>query len=441
MRPIVAVVGRPNVGKSTLFNAIARKNIAIVHDLPGVTRDRNYTDVAWDTYLFTLVDTGGFDPGLEDDLAPLVKEQVHIAVEESDLIIFLMDGRQGLQHGDYEIARILSKTDKSVLYVVNKVESDAIRENVTDYYRLGVDKILTVSAKNRQGITDLMDEICMLIPESTPEVFSENETVVAIIGRPNVGKSSLINRIIGQRRLAVSQKAGTTRDPVDSLMRYHSHTIRFIDTAGIRKKSRIDFSLEKYCVFKALKSIIRSEICILVIDAAQGVTVQDAKLAAEIYDRNRACILAINKWDLIEKNTKTYDAFIQQVQSELAFIDFAPIVTISALTGQRVRKIMDIICNIGNSYIKRVDTPALNKALKAIYERHPPPRGRGTIPRIYYAAQVDTAPPTFKLFTNKPSSFPPHYRKYLERAIREKFDFHGAPICLRIIQRKSTTKG
>ncbi|MEI6127933.1 MAG: ribosome biogenesis GTPase Der [Pseudomonadota bacterium] len=439
-KPIVAIIGRPNVGKSTLFNALAKKNIAIVHDLPGVTRDRNYIDVTLDAVSFTLVDTGGFDPGVEDAMGRLVQEHARVAVEEADLIIFLMDGKDGLMYGDEEIARILQRSQKPVLYTINKVESRVDEINIADFYKLGIEPLFSISAKNRLGISDLMDAVCKSIPESQEDTSSQDETVVSIIGRPNVGKSSFINKLLGYERLMVSSMAGTTRDPVDSLFRFNNKTIRFIDTAGIRKKSTISYSLEKYCVFQALKSINRSSICMLMLDASQGVTTQDAKLAAQIYDRNRACILVINKWDLIEKDNKTHDAFTKQVQSELAFIDFAPVVTVSALTGLRVRKILEIIIEIARVYEKRVSTPELNRGLKEIYDTNPPPRGKSSKTNIYYAAQVDTGPPMFKLFTNNIDAFPDNYRRYLERSIREKFALQGVPICLHIRQRDKKTK-
>lgn len=441
MRPIVAIIGRPNVGKSTLLNRIARKNIAIIHDVPGVTRDRNYVDVTWDERSFTLVDTGGFDPVTKDHFTNLVKEQTQLAVEEADLIIFLLDGKEGLLYGDLEIARILQKTEKPVLYVVNKVENRKTEENLSDFYRLGADNIMTVSAKHKQGISDLLNEIYRFIPQYPADGFTKDETVVSIIGRPNVGKSLLVNKILGYKRLMVSDQAGTTRDPVDSIIRYNKKTIRFIDTAGIRRKGRRGYSLEKYCIFQALKSINRSSVCILMVDASQEVTTQDVKLAAEIYEKNRACILVLNKWDLIEKNDKIYDTLIKKIRSNLAFIDFAPAIVVSALTGQRVRKILDIIDEVGITYKKRVPTATFNRQLKAIYNRNPPPRGRGKITKIYYATQVSTAPPTFKIFTNQPQAFPTHYRKYLERSIREKCGFKGAPVCLQISERSHQVIG
>ena len=438
MRPVVAVVGRPNVGKSTLFNAIVKKNIAIVHDIPGVTRDRNYTDVMYDGGVFTLIDTGGFDPGTGDDLGRLVQENAHIAVEEADLIIFLMDGREGLLYGDMEIARILQRTRKPVLYVVNKVEGRKAEDNIADFYRLGIDELLTVSAKHRTGIAELIDTIYSKIPRYQEDEKLQDEIVVSIIGRPNVGKSSLINKIVGQERLLVSDRAGTTRDPVDSIIRYHKQSIRFIDTAGIRRKNSRGYALEKYCTLLALRSISRSMVCVLVIDASQGVTAQDAKLAAQIYDRYRACIVVLNKWDLLEKNTKTHDEYIAKVRSELAFIDFAPIVVVSALTGFRARKILDVIVDVWEPYMRRVATGEVNRELQAICSRNPPPGGASQPAKILYATQVAAGPPTFKLFTNNTRGFPKHYQRFLERRIRERFGFENAPICLQFTGRKKS---
>jgi GTP-binding protein len=439
-KPVVAIVGRPNVGKSTLFNTLAKRNIAIVHDLPGVTRDRNYIDIVWDDYTFTLVDTGGFDPDVEDELAQLVQEHARIAVEEADIIIFLMDGKQGLLYIDIEISRILQKSQKPVIYAVNKVEKTVEEANSVDFYRLGVEHVVPISAKNRLGINDLMTAVSAYASPGQSEAGSAEETVVSIIGRPNVGKSSLVNKLVGYKKLMVSTIAGTTRDPIDTVIQYNHKTMRFIDTAGIRKKSRISYSLEKYTAFQALRSINRSSICFLMIDASQGVTTQDAKLAAEIYDRKRVCIILINKWDLIEKETKTHEAFVENVRAELSFIDFAPILTISAVTGLRVRKLFELIENLGAGYARRVSTSEVNRGIEQIYNQNPPPRGPSSRTRIYYASQVDTAPPTFKIFTNRPDAFQPSYMRYFERAVRERFGFEGIPIRLEIAARTKKEK-
>lgn len=430
VKPVVAIIGRPNVGKSTLFNALAKKNIAIIHDLPGVTRDRNYTDIIWDEFSFTLVDTGGFDPGLKDEMATLVFEHAQVAVEEADLILFLLDVKEGLQFADFDIARLLIKSNKPVLYVVNKVENNFDQENAFEFYSLGTDEIITISAKNRIGISKLLEHILKNIPQICHSHYHKDEIIVSIVGRPNVGKSSFVNKMLGYKRLMVSDKAGTTRDPVDSLIRYNNRIIRFIDTAGIRKKNTITFSLEKYCVFQALKSINRSSICILMLDATQGITTQDAKIASQIYDRKRACIIVINKWDLLTKNIKSHDTFIREVSGILSFINYSPMVTVSALTGLRVRKILDIILDLDIVFNKRVTTSFLNKGISKIIEHNPPPRSNRSKVKIYFATQVDTAPPFIKLFTNYPSALPDHYKRYLEKSLRELLDFKGIPICL-----------
>ncbi|MCX8043761.1 MAG: ribosome biogenesis GTPase Der [Desulfobacterota bacterium] len=427
--PIVAIVGRPNVGKSSLFNALAKKNIAIIHDLPGVTRDRNYRDIEYNGCAFTLVDTGGFDPAARDDVGKLVREHTRIAIDEADVIIFLMDAKEGLQVTDHDIADVLRASQKPVIYAVNKVDGPRDREVLPDFYRLGVETIVPVAARNRIGITELLDSILRNLPHArstAPE--SDEEIVVSIIGRPNVGKSSCINAILGYERLLVTDTAGTTRDPVDSVLRYHGKTIRFIDTAGIRKKSSISYQLEKYCVFRAFMSINQSTICIIVLDATQGVTTQDAKIASLVCEKKRACILAVNKWDLIEKNDKTHSAFLKNIAAELPFLDYAPILTVSARTGLRVRKILDSIVRLDEVFKKRVPTAALNKGLRDIVEHCPPPRGRRTQTKIYFASQVETAPPTFTLWTNNPSAFTKSYIRHLEREIRQQFGFAGVPL-------------
>jgi len=439
-KPIVAIVGRPNVGKSTLFNAIAKRNIAIVHDLPGVTRDRNYIDILWEDYAFTLIDTGGFEPDVEDELAQLVHEHARLAIEEADIIIFLMDGKQGLLHNDIEITRILQKSQKPVIYAINKVEKTVDEQNCVDFYRLGVEHVVPISAKNRLGINDLMSAVCAYASPVQETAGGDEETVVSIIGRPNVGKSSIVNKLVGYKKHMVSTIAGTTRDPIDTVIKYNQKTIRFIDTAGIRKKSRVSYSLEKYTVFQALRSINRSSICILVLDASQGVTTQDAKLAAEIYDRKRACIILINKWDLIEKQTKTHESFVDNVRAELSFIDFAPILTVSAVTGLRVRKLLELIEYLGSSFVRRVATSEVNRGVEQIYNQNPPPRGPTSRTRIYYSSQVATAPPTFKIFTNNTDAFQPAYVRYFERAVRDRFGFEGMPIRLEIAARTKKEK-
>jgi len=439
MIPIVAIIGRPNVGKSTLFNTIARRNIAIVHDLSGVTRDRNYTDVTINKHSFTLIDTGGFDPAGEDDFSSLVREQAVFAIEEADLIIFLMDGTEGLMHSDLDIARQLQQSGKPVLYVVNKVENRAVENGVMDFYRLGSDAIHAISAKNKTGIRDLCDAVLERIPAVQQSAQADDEITCSIIGRPNVGKSSLINRLIGQERFMVSDRAGTTRDPVDTLMRYHDQTIRFIDTAGIRRKSSLGYKLERYCELMSLKSIGRSSVCILIVDATDGVTAYDARLAAQIYDRTRACIVAVNKWDQIKKQNKSYEHFIKDVRSRLPFMDFAPVIALSALTGQRVRKILDLIIQITKGYNRRVATAEVNRVIESVYAHHPPPVSGNRRTKIYYVTQVATAPPVFKLFTNNTRVFTQSYVRYLERSLRTALGMDCIPLCLQVTGREEKT--
>jgi GTPase len=427
-KSIVAIVGRPNVGKSTLFNAIARRRKAIIDDMPGVTRDRNYADVERDGKAFILVDTGGFDIGSDTAMAKLIKEQAQLAIEEADAIIFLLDGREGLHPTDVDITRMLQKTRKPVFYTVNKVESEALERNAAEFYQLGVEPLYTISAKNKIGVADLLGEIMSCLAPVKIAEEQERETVVSVIGRPNVGKSSFINRILGYERLLVSDQAGTTRDAIDTVFRYKNRSMRIIDTAGIRRKSRISMRVEKYCIMEALHTIRRSSICLLLIDAAQGVTDQDQKLASEIYALHRACILVINKWDLIEKDNKSYDNFIASVYDQLPFLDFAPALCVSALTGLRVRKVLDAITDVERVYEQTVNTAEFNRFLKAAAARNPLPRKGGRSIKIYYGTQNGVKPPTFVFFSNAPGEIPAHYMRYMERAIRDRFDFTGSPI-------------
>ena len=440
VKSIVAIIGRPNVGKSTLFNAITRRRKAIIDDIPGVTRDRNYMDVERDGKSFLLVDTGGFDTGSDSEMARMIREQAQMAIEEADAILFLMDGREGLHHTDIEITRMLQKINKPVFYTINKVESAELELNSTEFYQLGVEPLYTISAKNRVGINDLMDEVTGSLPDIPLKKNEGEETVVSVIGRPNVGKSSFVNRILGYERLLVSDQPGTTRDSIDTVFRYKHKTIRIIDTAGIRRKSRVSLRIEKYCIMEALRSIRNSSVCLLLIDASQGVTDQDQKLAAEIYEMGRACILVINKWDLIEKDNKTHDNYMSEVYAQLPFLDFAPALCVSALTGLRVRKVLDLIEEVEGIYEQKVSTSEFNKLLKTAFARNPLPRlGRGSV-KIYYGTQDGTSPPSFVLFTNAPQDVPENYKRFLEREIRERFGFAGTPIRLFFKERPKRAK-
>ena len=435
MIPVVAIVGRPNVGKSTLFNAIARRNVAIIDDQPGVTRDRNYLDVTREGRSFTLVDTGGFDPGIDDGMSELVRQQARFAVEEADLVVFVMDVRQGLLPGDEEIARILQQARKPIIYAINKVEGREAEEGLYDFYRLGVDALVAVSAKHRENLSEIIYAIVDHLPPATAEPSRADEIVTSIVGRPNVGKSSIVNRLTGQERLVVSEVAGTTRDPVDTVVRYNGRKLRFIDTAGLRRKSRIGYTLEKYTAYQSLRSISRSQVSVLVIDATAGITAQDAKIASQIHERHRAPVIIANKWDLVAKDDKTHDAFVRQLRQTLNFIDYAPVLVVSAKTGVRVRQLLEVIADSGTRYHNRISTADLNRALEQIIDRKPPPRGPGRATKIFYATQVAAAPPVIKIFTNYPKSFTPAYQRYLERTLRDHFAFDGIPLCLQIVQR------
>lgn len=431
IKPIIAIVGRPNVGKSTLFNAIARHRKAITDDMPGVTRDRNYINAEWNGRAFILVDTGGFEITADSTLVRLIREQTQMAIEEADAIIFLMDGREGLQPPDVDIARMLQKTSKPVFYTINKVESAAIEQNTAEFYQLGVEPLHTISAKNRTGINDLIEEVIASTREALPVMEAvDTETVISVIGRPNVGKSSFVNKLLGYERLLVSDQPGTTRDAIDTVLRYKNKNIRIIDTAGIRRKSRVSLRVEQYCIMEALNAIRRSSICLFLLDAVQGVTDQDQKLAAEIYEMKRACIVVVNKWDLVAKDHKTYDSYIRAVYKQIPFLDFAPVICVSALTGLRVRKVLDLLEAVEKTYKHNVSTGEFNRVLTSIIDRNPMPRYRGRNIKIYYGTQVGVAPPSFVLFTNAPQQIPVHYQRYLEREIRAQLDFSGTPIRL-----------
>lgn len=429
MKPIVAIVGRPNVGKSTLFNRLTRTRKAIVHDMPGVTRDRNYGDVDWYGKVFTLIDTGGFEPVAEERILVQMREQAQLAVEEAEIILFLMDGREGLTPSDVEVAGMLRKAKKPVYYVINKIDGEKQEEKAYDFYSLGVDKLYTISAEHNRGVVDLMDEVVADFPEAVEE--KEEEIVkVAIIGRPNVGKSSLINRFLGEERLVVSEVPGTTRDSVDTILEKDGRKYLLIDTAGIRRKSRVSDRLEKYTIIKALGSVERCDVAVLVIDASEGVTEQDVKVAGYAHERGRGCVIAVNKWDLIEKDNSTIGKYVDQVRMNLKYLDYAKIIFISALTGQRAVKVLSLVNEVVEECRKRVPTAELNRVIEEAAIRHHPPSYQGKFVKLYYAAQVSASPPTFVIFTNHPKGIHFSYERYLENKLRDAFGFEGTPVRL-----------
>jgi GTP-binding protein len=431
MMPIIAIVGRPNVGKSTLFNRIAGGRKAIVWDEPGVTRDRNYADVEWEESPFTLIDTGGFEPVSKDRIFIQMREQCQLAMEESDVILFLMDGKEGLAPSDKEIADILRKLNKPVFYIVNKIDGPKHEEKVLEFYGLGVEPIYSISAEHGYGVNGLMDEVIKALPALTDRKWDKDVTKVAVVGRPNVGKSSLINRLLGYKRVIVDEAPGTTRDAIDTHFERDGRRYVLIDTAGIRRKSRISLRLEKYSIVEALRTIDRSDVALLLLDSREGVTDQDARIGGFIHEKGKGCILVVNKWDLVEKDSQTMVRYEEKVREELKYLSYAPILFISALTGQRVRKALDVVDHVSEQTKKRIPTSQLNKYFGHWVEKFPPPLYKGRSVKMNYITQVSTSPPTFVIYTNFPDGIHFSYERYLLNQMREIFSFEGVPIRFR----------
>ena len=436
---IVAVIGRPNVGKSTLFNALAGKDISIVKDTPGITRDRIYQDVEWLNQSFTLIDTGGIEPDSKDIILSQMREQAEIAIETADVILFLCDVKQGPTDADHRVADLLRKSGKPVVLAVNKV--DNYQKEMLDtyeFYQLGIGDPHPISAAGRLGIGDLLEEITTLFPKETREEEEEDAVSVAIIGKPNVGKSSIINKLIGTNRLIVSDIAGTTRDAVDTPMQYHGRNYIFIDTAGLRRKNKIKEELERFMIIRSVSAVERADVCILVIDAEEGVTEQDAKIAGIAHERGKAMIIAVNKWDLVEKDNHTVKEFSDQIRQTLAFAPYAEILFVSAKSGQRLTKLYDLIDAVSENHARRVPTGLLNEVLTQAMVMQQPPSDKGKLLRIYYMTQVAVKPPTFVLFVNDKELMHFSYTRYIENQIRKTFGFQGTP--LRFLVREKSRK-
>lgn len=433
-RPLVAIVGRPNVGKSTFFNKISGKRISIVEDTPGVTRDRVYADVEWLGRKFTLIDTGGIDPRSEDVLLKQMRRQAEIAMDTADVICFLTDARAGLTQDDQEVAELLRKTRKPLLLVVNKVDHAGLNDDVYEFYNLGLGDPISISSVNMLGLGDLLEEIVKLLPPADPEEEDEAEHVVqlAVVGRPNVGKSSLVNRLLGKERVMVSNIPGTTRDAIDSRFTAPDGTeYNIIDTAGIRRKRVIeDESLERYSVLRSIAAIKRCDVALMLIDAQDGVTEQDTKIAGLVHEEGKACVVVVNKWDAIEKETNTMEQYRKQVLEDLKFMDYAPVLFVSAMTGQRVHTVLDMVSQAYAQYTKRVPTGVLNDVLADAQASLQPPATNGRRLKIYYGTQQHVAPPTFILFVNDEELMHFAYQRYLENFLRKTFDFTGTPIRL-----------
>ena len=431
----VTLIGRPNVGKSTLFNALAGEKISIVKDTPGVTRDRIYADISWLDYQFTMIDTGGIEPDTGDQMLSHMRDQAEIAVETADVIIFLTDVRQGLVDADYQVADMLRRSQKPVVLAVNKVDNyDKFILDTYEFYNLGLGTPFPVSANSKIGFGDLLDEV---IAHCDPQTLKEEEDErpkVAIIGKPNAGKSSMINKMLGEERLIVSDIAGTTRDAIDTVIKRNGKEYVFIDTAGLRRKSRVKEDIERYSVIRTVAAVERCDVAILVIDAEEGVTEQDAKIAGIAHERGKGMIIAVNKWDLIEKDDKTIYKYTNQVREVLSFMPYAELVFVSAKTGQRFRKIFDLLDMVIENHALRVQTGVLNEILAEAVAMKQPPSDKGKRLKLYYMTQVSVKPPTFVVFVNDKKLTHFSYTRYLENQIRNAFGFKGTPI--RIISRE-----
>ena len=435
-KPIVAIVGRPNVGKSTLFNKLAGKRISIVQDTPGVTRDRIYAEAEWLNYKFTMIDTGGIEPESSDIIIKQMRRQAQIAIEMADVILFIVDGKEGLTASDIEVAQMLRKSKKRIVLAVNKIDNLKDEDNSYEFYNLGIGDPVTISAAQGKGLGDLLDEVVKDFDALMEEEQDDEYIRIAMIGKPNVGKSSLINRLLGEDRNIVSNVPGTTRDAIDSYLETEEGKFILIDTAGLRRKSKVKEEIERYSVVRTYAAIERADVCILMIDANEGITEQDEKIVGYAHELNKAIMVVVNKWDLIEKDDKTLSNYQKDLQQNLKFMPYAQYMFISALTGQRVNKILKVAKGCYDNYCKRVSTGTLNEVIhKAILMKEPPVVGLKRI-KIYYATQVATKPPKFVFFVNDVNASHFSYERYLENQLRDSFDFKGTGIEIEYRQRK-----
>ena len=438
-KPIVALIGKPNVGKSTFFNYLAGSRISIVEDTPGVTRDRIYAETNWRGRDFTLIDTGGIEPDSDDIILSQMREQANLAIAMADVIIFLTDIRQGVTAADKEIALMLKKSGKPIVLVCNKADNiEKDKDEIYEFYNLGIGEPFPISATNAIGIGDVLDAIYDNFPENDENENEDDKIKVAVIGKPNVGKSSLINKILGENRAIVSDIAGTTRDAIDSEFENEKGKYILIDTAGVRKKSKIKESIEKYSIMRTLLAIERADVCLMMIDAVEGVTDQDAKIAGEAHEAGKGVIIVVNKWDAVEKETGTLEEYKKDIYQKLKYLSYAPIIFISALTGQRVNKLFDLINHVAEQNSMRIKTSVLNQVINEAIAIVQPPSDKGRRLRIYYGTQVSTKPPTFVVFVNNKQLFHFSYERYLVNQIRKEFGLEGTPI--RIIAREKSDK-
>ena len=436
-KPIVAIIGRPNVGKSTFFNYLAGNRISIVEDTPGVTRDRVYAETNWRDRNFTLIDTGGIEPESEDIILSQMREQANLAIEVADVIIFLTDIRRGVTSADHEITLMLRKSNKPIVLVCNKADNyEKDKENIYEFYNLGIGEPHAISSTNAIGIGDVLDAVYEHLPPKDSDEEDEDYIRVAVIGKPNVGKSSLINKILGENRTIVSDIAGTTRDAIDSYFENDKGKYILIDTAGIRKKSKVNERIEKYSVMRSLLAIERADVCLMLIDANEGVTEQDTKIAGEAHEAGKGIIIVVNKWDEIEKETGTLEKYKKEIYNKLAYLSYAPIIFISAKTGQRVEKLFDMINEVAKQNALRVSTSVLNQVINEAIAIVQPPTDKGKRLKILYGTQASTKPPTFVIFVNNKDLFHFSYERYLVNQIRKEFGLRGTPIRILVREKK-----
>lgn len=435
-RPVVAVVGRPNVGKSTLFNRLSGKRIAIVEDHPGVTRDRIYAEAEWLNKYFTLIDTGGIEPNTSDVILSQMRNQAEIAIDTADVILFMVDGMAGLTSTDREVAEMLYKSGKNVLLICNKVDSHEVPDTLYEFYELALGEPIMISAGRGYGIGDMLDKVVEYFPEDKDTDYDDSVIKVAVVGQPNAGKSSLINKILGENRVIVSDIPGTTRDAIDTPFEFQDQKYVFIDTAGLRKRKRISENIEHYSAVRSLTAIERADVCLIIIDAEKGPTEQDTKIAGYAHDNGKSAVFLVNKWDLIEKDHMTYKKYEEIVRNKFPFMQYAPIILISAETGQRVHKIIGAINDVFGSYANRIGTGVLNDVIGQAILMNQPPSDKGKRLKIFYVTQAGTKPPKFIIFVNDKQLMHFSYQRYLENQIRKAFKFEGTPIKFEIREKR-----